>query len=256
MSGPVATTRETLDWVLGKSKREGRVPVHKDFLQIRHRRGVRPGPLAAFVAAGRGRALDLYLLALLLGTAKPYRVAQPAGVWARLLGVGSDASASSVISKQWRWLEDQKLIERVGRKGRWSEIQLLREDGSGGSFKPTLSGGLWFHVPFEYWTENWYGKLSLPGKAILLVGLSLLDDFLLPQEKGPAWYGISADTVGRGLKELEEHGLLKTRRLKKPSVSAPKGFTVERHYTLQPPFGPKGKRSKHLARARVVRGRA
>ncbi|MEO8291183.1 MAG: hypothetical protein ABI649_09355 [Gaiellaceae bacterium] len=166
--------------------------------------------------------------------------------------MGTPETAAATISKQWKWLEEQKLISREGRRGRYREIVMLREDGSGAAYLPGLRGGQWFHVPFEYWTHHWFGKLSLPAKAVLLIGLSLLDDFVLPETKAPTWYGISPDTAGRGLRSLREQGLLTVRRLKKPSEAAPLGFTVEHHYTLQPPFGPKGKRSKLLARAREV----
>lgn len=253
MENATATSQETLLWLLKKSKRQGTVPVHNCFLQTGKGRSVTPGPLAAFVSAGRQTALDLYLLGLLLASGKPYNVAQPSGVWSRILGVGTPETAASTISKQWKWLEEQKLIARAGRRGQYAEIVMLREDGSGDPYVPGLRGGNWFHVPFEYWTDHWFGKLSLPAKAVLLIGLSLLDDFVLPETKAPAWYGISPDTAGRGLRALREHGLLKVRRLQKPSEGAPRGFTVQHHYTLAPPFGPRGKRSKLLTRAREIR---
>jgi hypothetical protein len=207
------------------------------------------------VSSGRETGLDLYLLTLLAASAPPYTVAHPAGVWARLLGVASESTAASAISKQWKWLEEEQLVQRVGRRGRWTNIRILSEDGSGRPYRATLSGGRWFQVPFEYWTDNWFGKLNLPGKAVLLIALSLLDDFVLPEEKGPAWYGVSADSVGRGLRALQDHGLLTVRKLQKPAPSAPRGFTVERHYTLQKPFGPKGRRSKTLERAKDIQSK-
>jgi hypothetical protein len=166
-----------------------------------------------------------------------------------VLRVGSPETASSTIAKQWKWLEDQRLVKRTGRRGRYSEVVLLREDGSGQPYSPTASGGRWIRIPFAYWTDNWYGRLDLPAKAVLLIGISLLDDFILPLEQAPKWYGISADTASRGLRTLGDAGLLTVRRLRKPSASAPNGFTVQSHYTLAGPFGPKGKRSGTLTRA-------
>ena len=252
MERATATSQETLNWLLEKSKRKGSVPLHNCFLQLGRGASVKPGPLSMFVSSGRQTALDLYLLALLLASGKPYNVAQPAGVWARILGVGSEKTAASTISRQWRWLEEQKLIAREGRRGRYAEIVMLREDGSGSPYVPTPRGGTWLRLPFEYWTDHWLGRLSLPEKAVLLIGLSLLDDFVLPEAKAPSWDGISADTMGRGLRGLREQGLVAVRKLKKPSEGAPRGFTVEHHYTLRPPFGPKGKRSEHLARAKEI----
>jgi hypothetical protein len=252
VTGAVATSRETLDWLLEKSKRRDSFPIHKTFLQVRQGKGLHPGPLAEFVRSQRERALDLYMLALTLATGAPHNVAQPAGVWARALGIGSSKTAAAAISKQWRWLEDHRLIRRSGRRGSFAEIMMLREDGSGGEYVAGLRGGLWIPVPLAYWTGNWHGKLNLPGKAVLLIALSLLDDFYLPQEKGPEWYGLSPDTVGRGLVTLKRHGLLTERVLQKPAANAPHGYTRQHYYTLREPFGPKGKRSGSLQRATVV----
>jgi hypothetical protein len=252
LSGPIATSDETLLWLLEKSKRQGAVPVHKVFVQQGRDRWVTPGPLSQFVRSGRERALDLYLLAITCATRKPYHVARAAGVWARALSIGSTKTAASSISKQWRWLEEQNLIRRTGRSGRYAELEILREDGSGAHFLPGERGGPWFNVPFAYWEENWYGRLDLPAKAVLLISLSLMDDFYLPQEKAPAWYGLSPDTAGRGLRTLKDYGLLTQRVLQKPATAAPTGFTRQHYYTLSPPFGPKGKRSRTLSRAQVV----
>ena len=240
MTVPVATSKDTLEWFLETSKRRGSVPVHKVFVQRGTRTEPRPGPLASFVSAGRERALDLYLLLLLRTAGPPHSIALPSGVWARALSVGSAASSANAISKQWAWLEEQKLILR-GRRGNRAEITVRREDGTGRPYAPGGAGGPYLRVPFAYWQDNWFGVLNLPEKAVLLIALSLLDDFYLPQEKGPAWYGLSPDTVGRGLRGLKEHDLLRERVLQKAAPGAPHGFTRQHHYTLQRPFGPRGK---------------
>jgi len=61
----------------------------------------------------------------------------------------------------------------------------------------------YFKLPFAYWTdeEAWYVSLSFAAKATLLVALSLRPPFVLPAERAPAWYGLSADTVDRGLRD-------------------------------------------------------
>jgi hypothetical protein len=231
------------------SKRHGFTPVHTSFLQTRPGDKPVPGPLHHFVNSRRGGALDLYLLLVLLASGAPYTVARPAGVFARALGMSSASGASSSVAKQWSWLEGHQLIKRVGRKGRWTDVQLLREDGSGREYAPGSSGGPYLKLPFAYYEDGWHGKLDLPSKAMLLIALSMQDDFFLPQEKAPEWYGLSPDSAGRGLRNLQAQGLLTRRLLKKPAPASPLGHTFEHHYTLTPPFGPRGKRSANLDRA-------
>jgi hypothetical protein len=70
----------------------------------------------------------------------------------------------------------------------------------------------YFKIPFGYWldAEGWHTTLSLRGKAALLIALSLPSPFILPTERAPAWYGISADTLERGLYELTARGVCST----------------------------------------------
>lgn len=93
-------------------------------------------------------------------------------------------------------------------------------------------------IPLEYWREGWHEKLSMPAKAVLLIALSLDDGFLLPIEKAKDWYALSRDTVQRGLAELQDHQLLAKTVEFKPTPLTPLGYTEQRRYTLQPPFGP------------------
>ena len=72
--------------------------------------------------------------------------------------------------------------------------------------------------------------------AVLLVALALRPPFVLPVEKAPDWYGISADTAQRGLASLGKYGVLKAVRTYKPVPLAPKGFTYDSRYTLQGAF--------------------
>src|SRR5256885_1174797 len=125
MSTAIASYKQTLEWVLETSQRKLGVPIHNIFVQTRDGRRGTAGPLASFVTAGRARALDLYLLALLRATREPYNVALPAGVWARSLGVGSSRTAAASISKQWRWLAERRLIGRRGRHGSSADIVIL-----------------------------------------------------------------------------------------------------------------------------------
>jgi DNA-binding transcriptional MocR family regulator len=78
--------------------------------------------------------------------------------------------------------------------------------------------------------------LPLPATAVLLIALSLPNEFLLPQRHGAQWYGLSRDTVRRGLATLEAMGLLTYRVRKKKAPLAPAGVTNERFYKLIGPL--------------------
>jgi len=71
---------------------------------------------------------------------------------------------------------------------------------------------------------------------MLLAALSRPPPFVLPVEKAPQWYGISADTAQRGLASLMQHSVLKVARTPKWAPLAPKGFTYDSRHTLQGVF--------------------
>jgi hypothetical protein len=80
--------------------------------------------------------------------------------------------------------------------------------------------------------------------------LSNPDFFPLPTERGPDYYGISADTLQRGADRLRRQNLLVIGRHRIIAPLAPDGYTYENRYTLQPPFGPRGKESKAVSPVR------
>jgi len=246
---PAATPDETVDEIVAQSGRVA-VPIRVAFLQEKASGGrVRPGPLADFVRSGDSRGLILYLLALTKASSEPWDTALPASVWARALGIELPQSntATSTISKAWKRIEDRRLVERSRRK-RMAEIRLLCEDGFGQPYThPGSSGTRHLKLPHSFWLDGpagkrWFRVLDLPAVAVLLIALSQLDEFRLPFESGPDWYGISADTVNRGVHGLERHGLLQIDKGFKKAPLAPAGYTAENRYTLQPPFGPRGTR--------------
>jgi hypothetical protein len=216
------------------------VPIRRSFVQAPGRGGG-PGPLAAFVRQRRGRTLDLYLLLHAVASAPPYDARFPSAVWARALGLGTGGGTDSAVSKSWAWLESQKLIASR-RRGRLREVTLLQEDGSGQPYRhPGEHGsearGHYFKLPHAYWEGNFPNRMSLPGRAVLLIALSLRDDFVLPTERGARWYGLSRDTVRKGLRELRLLGLLDMKEITRPAPLSALGYTQERHYTLRAPFG-------------------
>lgn len=239
----IADSDSTLQAILQRAKRTS-TPVRRSFLQTDLKT---PSMLAPFVRNGRGLALELYLLILHTASGGDHGVSFGAAVWARALNIGTGRSAQARVYRNTQWLEEHRLVD-IGREGRLTQITVLREDGSGEAYYhpgerqegQARAEGKYLQLPIAFWRDRWHSRLDLPAKAALLIALSLQDDFYMLQEKGPEWYGISADTLGRGLLTLRNERLLKARRVRKAAPLAPKGFTTNLHYTLQAPFGPKG----------------
>jgi hypothetical protein len=234
-SPPVATQEETISELLKKSGRPESVPIRRSFVQQGRRSEIRPGPLAQFVRRHDARALDLYLLTLALASHEPFQAIQPSGVWARALGLRG-ASRQAAVSRSWKRLEEFGLISR-GRKGRLAVVTILREDGHGGPY--TYVGthrDPYFKLPLAYFHDGWHRRMDLTTKAILLIALSLREEFYLPAEWASRWYGISADSAERGLTKLRQLGLLDREMHYKPAPLTDQGWTKEYTYRLKAPF--------------------
>jgi hypothetical protein len=248
---PKISSTDTIDEIVAVSKRQGSFPIRRTFLQQMEEDRLVAGPLAALVRAGDHRGLELYLLLLTKASSDPWDAALPATVWARALGLPlpDTKTARSTISKTWMRLERHGLVTRK-RSRRLADVTLLREDGSGESYtSPGEVGDRYIRVPLALWTagpsqsNRWYQTLTLPELAVLLIGRSMSDGFRLPFEMGPDWYGISADTLTRGIAGLKKHGLLDADKTFKKAPLSPVGYTAEHRYTLQKPFGPAGRKS-------------
>jgi len=237
-------TLETLRALL--SSRRDFLPLSRRFLQQR-RAGGGPGPLSWFVRARRLRALNLYLLAHAIASSPPPTVGLASSVWARALGMSARPSSAVQISTNWTWLEDHRLVKSQRLAGR-RQVLLLNDDGSGRPYEhpshPKEGKPDYLKLPYAFWLERWHTKLDLPATAVLLIGLSLGDHFQLPQDHAAAWYGISRDTIGRGLRGLEAHGLLEHLEWHKRAPRAPTGVTSERYYTLLGPFASRLRQSQ------------
>ncbi len=251
MARKSASTDETIAKLLELSGRD-HLPLARAFVQRRDARGKPvPGPLAKIMTAGHDRGLHQYLLLHAAASAAPWSVARDSRIWARALALDpGQVSARSAISKNWAWLERAQLISRA-RRGRLSEVTLLRDDGSGDSYDrhPHGRNERYFKLPYAFWTEGWYRKLDLSSIGILLIGLSLNDGFVLPGDQVQTWYGISSTTLTKGLAGLRRQGLLDVRRDHKIAPLAPEGYTWEHTYTLKPPFGPRGRRARRGAQS-------
>lgn len=247
---PEVSPADTVDELVKVSKRKGTFALRRTFLQPDGDHEGQEAPLAALVRSGDLRALQLYLLLLTKASAPPWDSALSATAWARALGypLPDSKTSRSTISKIWLRLQRHNLIERK-RTRRLAHVYLLREDGSGAEYtSPGEVGDRYFKVPLALWkagpdeSSRWYQVFTLPELAVLLIALSLSDGFRLPQEKGPSWYGVSSDTISRGTNGLQSHGLLHVDKVFKKAPLSPVGYTAEHRYTLQPPFGPVGRR--------------
>jgi hypothetical protein len=112
---------------------------------------------------------------------------------------------------------------------------------------PPRRGESYLKLPYDFWLAEWHRRLDLPSVAVLLIGLSLNDGFVLPGEHVRSWYGVSPSTLTKGLTGLRRQGLIDVRRDQKAAPLAPEGHTWEYTYTLKPPFGPKGRRAQTRA---------
>lgn len=247
------TQQETIEDLLQQSGRRI-VPIRKAFVQQGRGRETKPGPLASFLTAHDGRALDAYLLVHAIASAEPWNCDYPSGTWVRALGLEADAkpaSARGAVSKTMQRLEARSLVRR-GRTGRRASVVLLREDGSGEPYEhPHKAGdGKWLQLPHAYWLDGHHLGLSLPAKALLLVALSLPDGFYLPSERADAWYGISADSAERGLRELRKASLLEADRQWLKNQRSDTGWTEHWTYTLSGAFSTAARRAAAASRAK------
>lgn len=238
MASAVATSQQTIEALLDLSDRDA-LPLARSFVQQRNEQGDNvPGPLSAFVRYRRFMALQQYLLFHAVASGGAYDVARDSRVWARAMDMNpSHASARAAVSKNWAWLERQRLVHRA-RRGRLVSITVLRDDGTGRPYEghPWQRREPYLKLPYAYWRGEWHRRLDLPSTAVLLIGLSLGRGFLLPGDHVQSWYGISSATLTKGLRGLRRHGLVSVKRDRRISPLAPEGYTWEHRYTLAPPF--------------------
>lgn len=242
---PTASAYETVDALVERSGRR-KIPLRRTFVQRKDdaNKSV-PGPMAEFVSANDRFGLLLFLLLMTCASAGEFDVSHHSAVWARALGLArpTEATARTRVSKAWHRLSNRNLVGRERRR-RSAKLTPLCEDGSGEPY--TRPNRDFIAIPHALWTDGpgdghrWYEVLSLAELAVLLIGLMNADDFALPAERVPTYYGVSADTFERGARELRKRGLLQWRRSRKTAPLAPEGYTMENRYTLQSPFGPTG----------------
>lgn len=234
--------------LLQTAKRDA-VPIRNEFVQIGRGKNTTPGPLASLVNAQDTRSLQAYLL--LRASASSGRdgwdCTYDSDVWIRALDLRAtveDTSARSAVSKAFGRLERRRLIRR-GRVGRTSSLVVLREDGSGTEYThPGADREPHFKLPHDFWTQQHYRELTLPGIATLLIALSLPDDFILPYAMAKPWYGLGTDTLERGIHQLIDLDVLQFRVEWIVNAKAKTGWQSQRHYTLTGPYSSQRRASK------------
>jgi hypothetical protein len=241
-SQQVLSQPETIGLLLARSKRpDDMVPIRNTFLQQGTQSNPTPGPLKPLVERGDDRALELFLLAHAVASGGDRTITEWSFTWSRGIGVFNERAGRVAVSRAWHRLEMLNLISRSrGTQGR-TQVTVLREDGSGKRYQhPHAKEERYFKLPFEYWLgpERWHQTLTMPAKAMLFVALSLTqEEFPMPQDKVPRWYGWSADSAGRGLRALQSVGLLTlVREEYVPSLDSRTGYAARHIYKLNPPF--------------------
>ncbi|MER6292386.1 hypothetical protein [Streptomyces althioticus] len=205
------TQAETIEWLLKRSRRTNRtVPIRRAFVQDTEDGPIlrqKPGPLCQLVR--HERALDLLLLVYAVTSGGDFSVTERAETWGRASGLSfaTDGSASATVSRQWRKLDDLRLIQRSS-EGRFLRVTKLLEDGTGAPYtRPTGSEttrkDVYFQLPFRYWEDGFHDRLKMPAKVVMLVGMSLRKaKFSIVPEAYERWYGISKATLRRGVDQL------------------------------------------------------
>lgn len=200
----------------------------------------RPSTLGRLVHARKHRALVLYLLLLTTWSLLENRDRPLEGkVWARLLSTDKGRRwTPSEISDAWADLEAAGLITRE-REGRSLRVRPRREDGAAEWTRPGGTTGDWYEtffvLPGAFWRREHFATLSLAALAVLLIVLketSNQKECWLTYEKAQDWYGISASTVQKGTKELEDKGLLDRRPQTIKAPLSPTGNTTRWWYSL------------------------
>jgi DNA-binding transcriptional ArsR family regulator len=241
---PQPTRESTIKAILDASDRSA-VPIRGAFIQGKDPASKsQPGPLSALVRRGRNSTLEQYLLLHAWASGGRFDVRRDSRVWARALGLSTDEAGRRTVGRNWKILSELGLVD-AHRVGREVCATLLKEDGSGLPYRhPHADGELYLQLDYKYWAKGYHERLTVPGKAVLLIALTLGDWFSLPTRRGPEWYGISRSTLERGFRDARRAGVMEARFEFKEAPLAPEGYTRENYYRLMPPFGPRGRIAK------------
>ncbi|MFJ9683995.1 hypothetical protein ACIRP2_39290 [Streptomyces sp. NPDC101194] len=211
---PVGPNQErTIALFLEQSRRMNRtVPIRRSFLQQQGRGEKTQAPMQVLVTRKQERALDLYLLLAAVTVSKEsgFAVTEWSTSWARSLGIFEEKTGGAAVSRAWRALKELRIVATARGEGRRTRVTKLKEDGTGDAYEPPgAQGDAYFQLPFAYWNEGLNTKLSLPGKAMLLIALSQREyEFSLAHAQIQNWYGINKQTVAKGIHDLLAHEVI------------------------------------------------
>lgn len=202
------------------------------------------------VSDRKRRSLQLYLLLL---SVWPWLEKQqrplPAAVWARALSTGKGRQWTPTnVSSAWTDLEGRGLVKRR-RLARGVVVEPRREDGRADYTKPGRKRAdhleTYFVVPVEFWREEWFERLTMPGVAMLLIiagETSDKEEVWLTNEGAGRWYGLSPRSVEAGIEDLRSHGLLAERQEWIKAPLSPVGSTKRHWYSLLGAFSTDSRR--------------
>lgn len=245
LAAEAATVTETRQALIDRTNRVF-TPLAKSFIQNPDRGATdRRSSLATFVNNGDQRGLLAFLMThtAISSGHKGWDTTLHLAVWARAFGTtqhATPASAKSAASKILSRLEERHLIERQqsGRPKR-VKVTLLAPDGSGEPYtrpRGENSATRFIRLSHRFWTDGWDEELSLAATAMLLVALHEKPSFALATEHMPQWYGWSADTAERGLRELKDKNLLTVTQRSRKEPLSPTGRSIFNEYALRAPF--------------------
>lgn len=233
----------TIEMILTRSARANRtVPIRRVFLQLGEGRDAQPGPLRSLVASRQERALDLYLLVAAITGGPGHAVTEWSTTWARTIGIFDEKSGASAVSRAWKALKDLDLITTARGSQRRTTVTKRMEDGSGPYEPPMNAGEKYLQLPFEYWEKDMHTKLSLAGKAMLLIALAQRKNkFPLVHARISEWYGLAQKTVAAGIDNLVENEVLEPAGFEYFDTLAVRSGRGSRPlYRLVPPFHQRG----------------
>ncbi|KKB98913.1 hypothetical protein [Mycolicibacter arupensis] len=238
---PPMSPGETVASLLASAKR-GYVPLRKVFVQKERHETERAAKLAELVHGRHHRPLDALLL---LHALEPILGDDPISMrtWARMMSTKTRCSPGAA-SKAFDALTELQLVHRT-ETGNALAVHPLHE-GTGGLWSrpgedDEEGGPGYFTLPHAYWTSGYADRLTLPGKAMLLIILAETQSptkrtFAMPVSRAQAWYGISERTAERGYRELMNVGVLLTKIQKVPDARHPAGRREVYHRALASPF--------------------
>ncbi len=166
-------------------------------------------------------------------------------VWARLLDIDQTASPSAArtgAARTLQRLEERKLIRCSRARGSTKiSATLLREDGSGDPYsRPDgmTDEDRFIRIVPALWTGGYEAQMDMPAMAMFLAIAHAKPWSTFPAKQIEQWYGWSEDTTLRGIKKLEELGLIERRETYEKAPLSPSGLTMAYQIRLAKPVRP------------------